>query len=129
MEFIIVNYTPTVAVDFDGVLHSYTSGWTGDIPTDPPEAGSLEFINKLIDEGYEVVIYTTRAETVEGLHATYRWLQINGFPNVELTSGKPKAIAYVDDRAVPYNRHRYGFDAVLDDIAHLKMKGPHHEEA
>src|SRR4051794_34872325 len=92
-------YTPTVAVDFDGVIHSYTSGWTGEIPTDPPEPGSLEFINNLFDEGYAVVIYTTRAKTPEGHIGVQEWLINNGFPwrGIRITDLKPLAIAYVDD--------------------------------
>ena len=43
-----MDYKPTVVFDFDGVIHSYTSGWKGtaEIP-DPPVPGIGEAITKL----------------------------------------------------------------------------------
>ena len=36
-----MGYKPTVVLDFDGVIHSYISGWKGDmtIIPDPPTIG------------------------------------------------------------------------------------------
>ena len=47
----------TIALDFDGVLHSYKQGWTGDTPEDPPNEGANKFVRDLLGLGYEVVIY------------------------------------------------------------------------
>ena len=95
----------TIAIDFDGVIHSYTSGWTGPVPTDPPVDGALKFINKLLELGYKVSIYSTRFETFSGSNATVEWLTKNGFPieQLELTFAKPKAIIYIDDRAFRFD--------------------------
>ena len=36
---------PIICLDFDGVIHSYTSGWKGAaVIPDPPVPGALEFI-------------------------------------------------------------------------------------
>ena len=42
------NFKPTVVFDFDGVIHSYTSGWKGttEIP-DPPVPGIQEAIEHI----------------------------------------------------------------------------------
>ena len=96
----------TIAVDFDGVIHSYTSGWTGLEPTDPPEMGARPFIQALLDKGYKVVIFSTRATRDEGRALIRAWLIKWEFPEEQLvvTAVKPAAVAYVDDRAVPYHR-------------------------
>lgn len=92
----------TVAVDFDGVLHSYVSGWTGIRPTDPPEPGAREFVDWLITNGATVVITSTRANRRRGARAIRRWLSEHGFPPLPVTHHKVNAVAYVDDRAVHY---------------------------
>lgn len=91
-----------VAIDFDGVLHSYTSGWTGYVPDDPPEPGAREFVDWLQAEGYEVVVVSARAITEEGATAIREWLHTHGFPALQVTDRKVRAAAYIDDRAVPY---------------------------
>lgn len=91
-----------VALDFDGVLHSYRSGWTGWVPTDPPEDGAHEFVEWLIEQGAEVVVVTARALTSEGTEATQEWLRRHGFPQLRVTNEKVRAAAYIDDRAIPY---------------------------
>lgn len=92
----------TVALDFDVPIHSYVSGWTGPVPIDPPTRGALEMVRALLDAHVSVIIYTTRAETPEGAAATVEWLAEHGFPPVPVTAGKPLAVAYIDDRAVPF---------------------------
>lgn len=93
----------TVAVDFDGVIHCYSSGWTGYTPCDAPEPGALLFISRLLDDGYEVVVMSTRAETDEGRIGIEQWLTRHGFPVLRVTHEKVMAVAYVDDRAIPYD--------------------------
>ena len=43
----------TIVFDFDGVIHSYTSGWKGEnVIPDPPVPGIKEVIDDLKSEGY-----------------------------------------------------------------------------
>lgn len=88
----------TIAVDFDGVVHGYTSGWTGYEPIDPPVEGAREGIERLRNAGYRVVILTTRADTPDGEAATRAWLLRHGIQVDDVTNSKVKAILYVDDR-------------------------------
>lgn len=63
-----------ICLDFDGVLHSYTSGWQGprNIP-DPPVPGALEFLVAALDEG-PVAIHSSRSGHWGGRRAMKRWL-------------------------------------------------------
>ncbi len=97
-------YRRTLAVDFDGVLHQYSRGWQNGELYDPPVLGSQAALEELIDRGYQIVIYTTRAETEEDIEEIREWLRLEGFVcwNCEITNRKPPAIAYIDDRAVRF---------------------------
>ena len=69
----------TVVFDFDGVIHSYTSGWQGeDAIPDPPVPGIREALKEIHDAGYEVVVVSTRCATAKGKGAIEAWLYNNG---------------------------------------------------
>lgn len=95
----------TVAVDFDGVLHPYTEGWVGAVPADePPMLGADAFLQQLRGQGYRIVVFSTRCEREDGLAGTRAWLEKWGLAPLidDVTCQKPAAVAYVDDRAVPF---------------------------
>lgn len=117
-----MTYQRTIAVDFDGVLHPYTNGWTGYTPEDePPMDGAFAFLGKLKADGYRVVVFSTRCDNPEGLAGTRAWLVTHGLDPLvdDVTCSKPPAVAYVDDRAVPYLGD---WSAVLAGIARLEGK-------
>ena len=90
----------TVAVDCDGVLHSYTSGWCGaDSLPDPPVPGAIEWLNE-ITEKFDVVIHTTRGDQPGGNDAVIAYLREHGYTGAALkvTSHKVPALIYIDDR-------------------------------
>lgn len=105
----------TVLIDFDGVLHSYSSGWQGksSIP-DSPNPGAIEFLQNLIeDEDIEPVIWTSRvhcgeneapAESENAKVAIRQWFYLQGLSpdeiqNLKITNEKPPAVLIIDDRA------------------------------
>ena len=98
----------TVVFDFDGVIHSYTSGWKGEtnIP-DPPVPGIQEALKEIHDAGYEVVVVSTRCKTVLGRMAIENWLDMYGMTQEvdKICKEKPPAIAYIDDRAICFDGH------------------------
>lgn len=110
----------TVAVDFDGVLHSYERGWADGTIYGDWKPGAVTALSQLMQE-HAVFIHTTRspkqvARWIErmsgyGFECTTRvprtgWLRRPGFWNEHgtllVTSRKLAAIAYIDDRAVRF---------------------------
>lgn len=97
-------YIPTVSFDFDGVIHSYRSGWKGAaVIPDPPVEGIKEVIEQLISDGLCVVICSSRAESFEGQAAIVEWLKHYGFPMVQIQARKVPSIVHVDDRTICFD--------------------------
>ena len=95
----------TISIDFDGVLHDYSGGWTGYVPQGEPIPGAREFVAWCRAQGLEIVISTCRAYTQMGRLAVRDWLEQHGFPAefIQVTCEKPHAEWYVDDRAIRFN--------------------------
>ena len=93
----------TISIDFDGVIHSYSSLWRGpSIIPDPPVPGAIEFIKKA-SKRFKIVIHSTRATQESGVNAIKNWLEENGIDHkllgILVVSHKTKAVVYIDDRA------------------------------
>lgn len=105
---------PILCLDFDGVIHSYTSPWkASDIIPDPPVPGALEFIQEAT-KNFRVCIYSTRSNTESGLRAMQYWLEdhiikeygssnLSWHRQIEFPSSKPSAIVTLDDRALTFD--------------------------
>lgn len=96
----------TLVFDFDGVIHSYISGWKGvDIIPDPPVPGIKEALVNLKEKGFEIIIVSTRSATPEGTTAMVEWLNKYDFDNCydNISSVKPPAFCYIDDRAICFD--------------------------
>lgn len=116
----------TIAIDFDGVLHAYTSGWTGPVPIDDPVPGAQTFCRELQRLGWVCVVYTARISSVhedaEVCKAEVRaWLSKHDFPWMEIVAEKPPAVVYVDDRAY---RFQGDFTQALSFITSGKSRKP-----
>lgn len=103
---------PTLCLDFDGVLHSYKSGWLGaDIVPDPPVAGAASFIAEAQNH-FTVAVYSSRSGQPGGIEAMRRWLHkaiieadLDGsvFDAIEWPIEKPAAFVTIDDRALTFD--------------------------
>lgn len=97
----------TVVFDFDGVIHSYTSGWQGAVMIpDPPVPGIKEAIDEIRSAGYEVVVVSTRCAGGTGAAAMaeiWKWLDTHGIKVDKVCAEKPPAIVYIDDRAITFD--------------------------
>lgn len=113
----ITKHPRTICLDFDGVLHSYRSGWRGaeTIP-DPPIHGTREAIARL-RKLYRVVVYSARCRTEPGRLAIENWLRKHDIQVDELCEHKPPAMVYVDDRAI---RFRGDWEQTFTDIQQFR---------
>ncbi len=94
----------TIALDFDGVIHSYTSGWQGiSVIRDKPVNGAERQINLLRMSGYKVIVYSTRCATSQGRKAMKIWLKRWGIKVDGIVTEKPICLCYVDDRAILFD--------------------------
>ena len=114
---------PILCLDFDGVIHSYTSGWKGaDVIPDPPVPGAIEFIREALKH-FDVQIYSSRSVQPGGIGAMQVWLvdYSRDIAMVEDAIGwpkeKPAAFITIDDRALT-------FDGTWPEIETLKAFKP-----
>lgn len=65
---------PILTLDFDGVIHIYSSGWKGaSVIPDPPVPGALEFIVRAL-ERFDVAVHSSRSHQWGGIRAMKRYL-------------------------------------------------------
>lgn len=94
---------PTVAVDFDGVLHTYTDPPPGAEPvlleTDAPIDGAIDWLLDVARYFY-IVVFSTFADIEERQVDIATWLATHGFTGIpySISNVKVAAVAYVDDR-------------------------------
>jgi FMN phosphatase YigB (HAD superfamily) len=110
-----------IMVDFDGTVHKYSKGYFNaqiyDVPTDDAKE-ALQFLK---NEGFEIVIYTTRLS--QELHPeTYKvneqairnWMDRYGIPFDRITAEKLLALIYIDDNGFRFSNWK-------DNIQFLKI--------
>lgn len=108
---------PILCLDFDGVIHSYTSGWkgAGKCP-DPPVEGTLDFLHEATKH-FRVAIYSSRSKSLAGRRAMKRYfnehfempLTFSSYHEhdwlteaIEWPWFKPSAFMTIDDRALTF---------------------------
>jgi hypothetical protein len=112
---------PWVAVDLDGTILSYESGWGEEGKFGDPLPGAIEALNELMQLGWRVSIYTARfsgldeTSTAELEAALSDYLTSVGVPFSDIWIGhKPQADAFVDDRAL---RFEGDWSTILQQLA------------
>jgi hypothetical protein len=114
---------PILCLDFDGVIHSYKSGWVfADFIPDPPVPGAFEFIYEAL-EHFDVQVFSSRSHQTNGIRAMQMWTEYwakRELDNVEPTwranhvvnnlawrkeawpKEKPPAVVGIDDRVLTF---------------------------
>lgn len=127
---------PRVCLDLDGVIAQYDQ-WKGVDYIGDPVPGALEF-TKALAKIAEITVFTSRCaqDVLEGSRISpgqlrikvIEWLEKHKFPYTDVYTGqgKPRAAAFIDDRAVhcsPQNDDQ-AFAASLAAVKSL-IKKPH----
>ncbi len=103
-----------LCLDFDGVIHAYSSGWQGatTIP-DPPVPGALEFLRAAV-ETFDVAVFSSRSHQPGGIAAMQTWLaewaarelppgtSLGFLEQLAWPLEKPLAFVTLDDRALTF---------------------------
>lgn len=105
---------PILCLDFDGVIHSYTSGWEGaNIVSDPPVDGAIAFMLDALHK-FDVCIFSSRSRQHGGVGAMRSWLREHagncwyesplgpGLEDVRFPDEKPPAMVGLDDRVLTF---------------------------
>ena len=100
-----------LGVDFDGVIHKCSKGYYDGTIYDEPIEGS-ELALKKLSEKYTIIIYTCKAKPDRGLvngktgaELVWDWLKKYNMDKYvsKVTSEKPRAVAYIDDKAISFS--------------------------
>ncbi len=107
----MAEYRQRILVDFDGVLHSYESGWQGARTiADPPVPGAISWLCHTVSQ-IDVAILSSRSHQFGGRWAMKRWLRKHAAKHFYETHdglmGMWKAIGF-----------RPGMDPVQDECRH-----------
>ncbi len=105
---------PILCLDFDGVVHSYTSGWKdAAVIPDPHVPGFFEFLEEAV-KVFDVQIFSSRSHQEGGIAAMSAWLireraawrEAGGrgsqVVSVSFPTNKPSAMVSIDDRAITF---------------------------
>jgi len=100
-----------LAIDFDGVVHTFDRGWHDGTCYGEPIEGSIEAIKEL-SKKYRIIIFTAKVKEDRplvngktGMTLVNEWLnkyELTSYIS-EVTSEKPRAKYYIDDKAIRFD--------------------------
>ncbi len=93
---------PILCLDFDGVIHSYKSGWVqADFIPDPPVPGAFQFIHSAL-EHFQVVVFSSRSKEAGAIRMMQTWTEY--WARRELSNEEPDYAANAVINAVAWNK-------------------------
>ncbi len=99
-----------LGIDFDGVIHKNSKGFYDGTVYDDPIEGTEEALKELSSK-YTLICYTAKAKPDRmlingktGTQLVWEWLKKHKFDKYisKVTSEKPRAVAYIDDKAIKF---------------------------
>jgi phosphoheptose isomerase len=110
-----------IGIDFDGVIHKCSKGYHDGTIYDDPVEGSYEAL-EAISKKYTIILYTCKAKADRGLvngktgvELIWKWLDDHNMSQFisKVTSEKPRAVAYIDDKAVRFDSWKNVIEKVI----------------
>ena len=110
-----------IGIDFDGVIHKNSKGFFDGTVYDEPIEGSLDAL-KRISKKYDIIIFTAKAKKDRGkingktgTEMVWEWLKKYKMDIYvkDVTSEKPRAVAYIDDKAIRFDKWKNVLDEIL----------------
>ena len=108
-----------ICLDFDGVLHDHAHRAPGK-KMGPPIDGAHDAVWRLVRQGHEVTVHTSRVKMIAAREHVERWLAYFDFPPLAVHVFKPDADVYVDDRGL---RHEGDWDVTMVKLRMLGATG------
>jgi len=106
----------TIAIDFDGVIHSYYSGWQGALVANDPIVPGIKEVIAELRKDYDVVIMSSRCLHPGGTQTIENYLRKYNIVVDGITGEKIPAMVYVDDRAITFHKVK----GLVDQIKQFK---------
>ena len=109
-----------IGIDFDGVIHKCSKGYYDGTIYDTPVDGVREALQAL-SEKHTVIVYTCKARKDRGLvngktgiELIWDWLRLHDLEQYvsKVTAEKPRAIAYIDDKAIRFTNWQECLDSL-----------------
>jgi FMN phosphatase YigB (HAD superfamily) len=109
-----------IGVDFDGVLHDNNLGFHDGTIYGEPLPGAIEAIKQL-SLNFKIIIYTAKAKSDRplvngktGTELVCEWLENHKILKYiqEVTSEKPRALIYIDDKGYRFENWKATLDFV-----------------
>lgn len=109
-------------VDLDGTL-AKDDGWKGIKHIGEPVKKTVEMINKKLEQGKKVKIFTARAYDPKAIPPIKEWLKQNNLPLLEITNKKdPGMVNIYDDRAVQVRKNTGNLVKGFSDSKEIVVK-------
>lgn len=113
-----------IAIDFDGVIHSFDKGYYDGTCYGEPIPGALDAL-KSLSKKYRIIIFTAKAKPDRplicgktGMQLVSEWLEKYGVLNCvsEIVSEKPRAILYIDDNGYRFDNWHNTLNFIKHEI-------------
>jgi hypothetical protein len=113
-----------IAIDFDGVIHSFEYGFHDGTIYGTPIEGSIDAI-KRIAAAYKIVLFTAKARSDRplingktGKELVWEWLKKYDISQYifDITAEKPRCICYIDDKAINFKNWTQALNDLKDFI-------------